>query len=271
MTIVQAIVLGAIQGATEFLPISSSGHLVLVPWILNWEFQRESAFIFDVLVQWGTILAVMFYFRDDLLSLLTAAIQSLISGRRSNQSRLAWLILLASLPAAAAGLLLKPLVVQTFESPLWVSRFLLVTAGILFLAEQLYRPRRKVSRMIWKDALIIGIAQSLALFPGISRSGTTIAGGLSRAFDRNGAARFSFLLAVPTMIGAGLVTLGDLAALRDPGILIPPLIIGALVAAVVGVLSIHWLLAFLARRKLSVFSFYCLAVGLGGILLNAIR
>lgn len=272
MTLFQALILGVVQGATEFIPISSSAHLVLVPWALGWQLDHGPAFIFDVLVQWGTLVAVIAYFRADLKALVGTALSDLLRGRpfARVEGRLAWLLLLASAPAAAAGLLIKDQVQQAFTDPGVVSLFLLVTAGLLAASERIGSRTREVEQIGWLDALWIGAAQALALFPGISRSGSTIAGGMSRDLRRAAAARFSFLMSVPVMLGAGLIALVDLAGTANAGAQLAPLAVGFLGAVVVGYLSIRWLLDYLSRRPLTVFIVYCTAVGLAGLLADAL-
>ena len=268
MTIMQAFILGIVQGATEFLPISSSGHLVLVPWFLGWDLAPQVAFIFDVLVQWGTILAVLIYFRNDLLDIA----RSWIRGIRVRKpladpgARLGWLLILASLPAVVLGLGLKSIVESTFSQPAAVSGFLLLTAAFLLLSERLRHRSVPLYQLSWMDGLIIGLAQALALFPGVSRSGATIAGGITRGLDRTDAARFSFLMAVPVMIGAGSVALLDLVSLQSAGAQLGPLAIGFTAAAIVGLTSIHFLLGYLKRHPLTIFAIYCIVLGLGGLL-----
>jgi undecaprenyl-diphosphatase len=273
MNLIQALILGVVQGATEFIPISSSGHLVLVPWLLGWDFEPKAAFVFDVLVQWGTIVAVIAYFRRDLFSLAKAWVLGL--WRRDlfadPESRLAWLLLLATVPAAFIGFLLKPTVESTFDQPLTVSLFLVGTAALLYFAERGSRPFMTMSVISWVDSIWIGLAQSLALFPGISRSGATIAGGLFRGLEREEAARFSFLLSVPTMLGAGLIALFDLLNSTNAMDQVTPLLVGFLAAAVTGFAAIHWLLRFLQRRPLYIFSIYCIVIAAGGIVLYALR
>jgi undecaprenyl-diphosphatase len=273
MTLLQALILGIVQGATEFLPISSSGHLVLVPWLLGWNFEPKAAFVFDVLVQWGTIFAVIAYFWHDLISLARAWLLGIL--RRSPfadpQAKLAWLLLLATVPAALLGFLLKSIIETTFNQPLTVSLFLLGTASLLFFAERGGRPFKTMQATTWTDALWIGLAQSLALFPGISRSGATIAGGLLRGFERAEAARFSFLLSVPTMLGAGVIALIDLFNSTNPAEQVMPLVGGFLAAGITGFIAIHWLLRFLKQRRLYVFSIYCVVIAFGGIALYALR
>jgi undecaprenyl-diphosphatase len=273
MTFWQSIILGVVQGATEFLPISSSGHLVLVPWLLNWNLDPAAAFIFDVLVQWGTLLAVITYFFQDLIDIIRAVLRGLIKGEPFNTplAKRGWLLVLASVPAALLGVLAKSSVEAAFANPRIVSLFLLATAAILFASERIGKQRRDLDQITSLDALIIGLAQSLALFPGISRSGSTIAGGLTRDLTRADAARFSFLMSVPVMIGAGLITLLDLANMPGASDQLTSLALGFISAAVVGYLSIRWLLNYLSRRPLTIFIIYCSLIGAGGLILSVFR
>jgi undecaprenyl-diphosphatase len=272
MSIIQALILGVVQGATEFLPISSSGHLVLVPWFLGWHFEPQAAFIFDVLVQWGTILAVLLYFRRDLLEIGLCWLRGIAAGQPfgTPPARLGWLLLLASIPAAVIGLALKSVVEKAFAQPAAVSGFLLLTAALLLISEQIHHRQRELDSLNWPDSIFIGFAQALALFPGVSRSGSTIAGGLMRGLDRTAAARFSFLLAIPTMLGAGLIALLDLRDTANATTQLTPLAIGFLAAALVGFLSIRFLLNYLRDHPLTIFAVYCLLLGLGGLLRDAL-
>lgn len=275
MTLFQALVLGIVQGATEFLPISSSGHLVLVPWLLGWQLDPEAAFAFDVLVQLGTLLAVLGYFRRDLAALLRAALSDLrarrLDAEGTGAGRLLWLLAAATVPGVLAGLTLRPLVEGAFQSPAAVSAFLLLTAALLFLSERLGRPRQGLEAMTLRQALGIGAAQALALFPGVSRSGATIAAGLTGGLRRPEAARFSFLMSIPIMLGAGASAFWDLLRSGDGLAQAPTLVLGFLAAAVVGYLSIRWLLGYLGRHPLTAFAWYCTAVGLAGLLLGVLR
>jgi undecaprenyl-diphosphatase len=275
VTLIQALILGIVQGLTEFIPVSSSAHLVLVPWLLGWTFEAQAAFAFNVLVQLGTLLAVIVAFWRDGVSLLMAAIGALRT-RRWAEGRPAWLLILATLPAAAAGILLKDLVEQAFASPAASAGFLLVTATLLGLSEILRRrmgerppappaaakaDRDALEELKPADTLIIGLAQALALFPGISRSGSTIAAGLARGLTRPQAARFSFLMSIPIMMGAGLVAASDLASLPNAEELLPSLAAGFLAAALVGFLAIRWLPASWRGPGLR----YCALAGLAGL------
>ena len=293
MTLIQALILGIVQGLTEFIPVSSSAHLVLVPWLLGWTFEPQTAFAFNVLVQLSTLVAVIACFWRDGVSILSAAIAGLRT-RRWAEGRLAWLLILATLPAAAAGILLKDLVERTFATPAASAAFLLVTAVLLGLSEISRRRQGEqppgslaaarhasggvengaqdaLEFLRGSDSLVIGLAQALALFPGISRSGSTIAAGLSRGLTRPQAARFSFLMSVPIMLGAGLVAASDLTSHPSTRELLPSLAAGFLAAAGVGFLAIRWLLRFLARRSLWVFAAYCALAGLAGLTLNMAR
>jgi undecaprenyl-diphosphatase len=273
VTLLQALVLGIVQGATEFLPVSSSGHLVLVPWLLGWQLDPGVAFVFDVLVQLGTLAAVIAFLWRDLVSLARAALAGLVQRRplATAEARLAWLIAVATIPAALAGILFKDVVERAFASPAAVSAFLLLTAALLYASERLGRPRRDLPSLTVADALWVGLAQALALLPGVSRSGATIAGGLGRGLHRPEAARLSFLMSVPVFLGAGLVATRDLAASPHALTQAPPLVVGFVTAAVVGYLAIRWLLAYLARRPLTPFAVYCLLAGVAGLILSGLR
>ncbi len=273
MTLFQALVLGIVQGLTEYLPVSSSAHLVLVPWVLGWEFDPGAAFAFDVLVQMGTLVAVIIFFWKDLVHMLRATLQALVH-REAIQDpyvRLAVWIVLGTIPAVIAGVALKDIVEAAFGSPKATSAFLLVTAALLLAGERIGKRLRPLESATWKDAVWIGLAQALALFPGLSRSGATISAGLMRGLDRPSAARFSFLLSIPVMIGAGALTLGDLAALPAAGDYVPAVLVGFVSAAIVGYASIRWMLGFVTRHSLAAFSAYCAIVGLLGLALGFVR
>lgn len=270
MTFFQAFILGIIQGLTEFLPISSSAHLVLAPYFFGWQFPIEQVFPFDVLVQIGTLAAVIIYFWKDLLSIGRAFLSGLIQRQpfKEPHSRLGWYILLATLPAGVIGLLFDDLVEQAFHDPAITAFFLLITATLLVIAEKVGRRTRSLHELGWRDALWIGFAQALSIFPGISRSGATIAGAMTCNLQRREAARFSFLMSIPIMAAAGLLSLVKLAALPGLAQFLPVLAVGFITAAVVGYLSIHWLLAFLTRRSLNIFAIYCAGLGIVTLLIT---
>ncbi|MFC1878625.1 undecaprenyl-diphosphatase UppP [Chloroflexota bacterium] len=276
MSIIQSILLGIIQGLTEFLPVSSSGHLVIIPYLFGWEIPPQDAFIFDVLVQVATLVAVFAYFWKDLVTIGRAWLAGLFQGKpfADPNSRLGWLLILATIPSGIIGLLLKNAVEAAFASPAAAGFFLLVTAGLLIVAERSSNAEKdgerehKMTGLSWLDALLIGLSQALAIFPGVSRSGATITGGMTRGLQRPAAARFSFLMSVPIMLAAGLLAGLDLAVTPHLAQLLPTFIPGFLAAAVVGYLSIRWLLAYLTRRPLYGFAVYCAGLGLLTLVLS---
>jgi len=273
MNILQAITLGLVQGATEFIPVSSSGHLVLVPWLLGWEFDPQSAFVFDVLVQWGTLVALFACFWRELWAVARGVVRGLAHRHplETAEARLGWLLVVATLPAVVLGLVLKEAVEQAFSSPIAVSLFLLMTALLLTLSERLGRRTRGLASLGWFDALWIGLSQVLALFPGLSRSGATIAGGLTRDLERPAAARFSFLMSVPALLGAGVVAGRDLLAAPDLGAQVGVVGVGFLAAAVSGYLCIWGLLRYLQRGRLYPFAAYCLLMGVSCLVVALLR
>jgi undecaprenyl-diphosphatase len=264
MSLLEAIILGIVQGLTEFLPVSSSAHLVIVPFLLGWNIPQEQVFVFDVLVQLGTLLAVIVYFWKDLLAILTGFVRAVLSGKPfgSPDARMGWYLILATIPAGIFGLLVKDLVEQAFSSPAVTAIFLFITAALLLLSERMGKRTRSLDQMNWKDALWIGAAQAFSVFPGISRSGSTMAGGISRDFERPAAARFAFLMAIPIMLAAGLLAAVDLASVPNLGSFLPIIAAGFITAAIVGYLSIRWLLAYLMRHSLNVFAYYCIAIAI---------
>lgn len=255
MSLIQAVALGLIQGATEFLPISSSAHLVLIPWLLGW---RTPSLAFGVLVHWATTAAVVGYFWRDWVALAQGCYQALRSRSLADpQARRAVLLALGTVPAAVAGMLLKDFFESLFARPVATAGFLLVTAATLTLGEGLRRADRALDSLGWRDVLVIGLAQATAITPGISRSGATIVSGMARGLDRESAARFSFLLATPIVLGAGLVEVAQLAHAPDLLVQAPFLAAGFASALASGVLCIHWLLRHLRQRPLYLFALYC--------------
>lgn len=273
MSILQAIVLGIVQGATEFLPISSSAHLVLTPWVLNWTIDDEISLAFNALVQVGTIVAVFAYFWDDLWRLARAAIEGLLKREPfgTTDARLAWLVVLATVPGVVFGVLAADLIEAAFESPVGVSAILLANAALLTVAERIGSRTRPLDATDWRDALLMGVFQALAIFPGISRSGSTIVGGMLRGLTRPAAARFSFFMSVPILIGAGVFTGADLVAAGNLLAYLDVLVIGFVAAAIVGYLSIHWLLRYVANNPLYPFAVYCAVLGIGGLVFSVVR
>ncbi len=259
MTFFQALVLGIVQGLTEFLPISSSGHLVLVPFLLNWTLDPQKAFVFDVLVQLGTLVAVFVYFRKDLLAIVKAFFEGIKSRSpfEKQDSRLGWYLILATIPAGIVGVLFQDHIEKLFNSPVWTAVFLFVTAIMLTVSELLSRKSRELESMTVKDSLIIGLFQALSILPGVSRSGSTITGGLTQGFKRQDAARFSFLMSIPVMVAAGLLSVVKLIKLEGVLSFLPVLLVGFVVAAVVGYIAIKWFIGYLKEKSLLPFAAYC--------------
>lgn len=261
MTILEAIILGIIQGATEFLPISSSGHLVLLPTIFD---LTSPDLTMTGLVHLGSLMAVLIYFRQDLWQITTAV----FSGLRSRQpfattdARLGWIIAVGSIPAAAAGILLESFFEEMFAHPIWAAVFLLVTAALLITGERLLSGKKTFADMSWLDGLIIGLFQMLALLPGISRSGSTIVGGLIRGLDRSYAARFSFLLGAPVIFGAGLLSIIDIFTTSAQGYGAGVYVAAFLAAGITGYLCIALLLNWVRSHSLYVFAAYTAVFGI---------
>lgn len=260
MTLFEAIILGIVQGATEFLPVSSSGHSVLVPAVLGLSAPDLNAV---VVAHLGTMLAVIVYFRTDLWQIGVAALNGLRTGRpfAETESRLAWFIVVGSIPAAVVGLLLEDWFEAVFANPRWAALFLMGTAVLLVAGERLRSGEKQLSGMGWLDAIIIGLFQMMALLPGISRSGSTITGGLIRGLDRAVAARYSFLLSVPVILGAGLLQMVELFSSPEGSARLGLLLVTFVAAAVVGYACIHFLLSWLRRRNLYPFAIYCALFG----------
>lgn len=259
MSIFQSIILGIVQGFSEFLPISSSAHLVLIPAIFGWVFPEDQIFPFNVLVQLGTLVAVIIYFWEDLVMMATAFIKGIAKRKpfEDENSRLAWFIILATIPAGVIGLLLDDVVEAAFKSPWMAGIFLFITALMMWVAEHFSRQDRELSNSDWIDALLIGLSQALAIFPGISRSGATISVGMGRHLDRSSAGRFSFLMSIPIMLASGIFGVKELLAVEDLVSFFPVMVIGFVTAGVVGYVSIRWLLRLLKEHSLKIFSYYC--------------
>ena len=251
MTVIQALILGAVQGLTEFLPVSSSGHLVIFQHLLG---LKDTPLAFDVLVHMGTLLAVFVAFWSDIAALL-----------RKPWSKLTFLIVAGCIPAAIAGFLLEPIFEQTFKSLLVVGIGLLITGVVLMVSEKwaLAHPGLKeIEETSYKDVLFVGLLQAIAIVPGISRSGSTISAGLLAGMERPFAARFSFLLSIPVILGAGLLELKDLGSGAMGGIPVAAIITGLLSAALFGYIAIKVVLRLVNQGRLSVFSWYVWVLGL---------
>jgi undecaprenyl-diphosphatase len=259
MTLFHAFLLGIIQGLTEFIPVSSTAHLLIGQQLLGIP-ADDAMFSFLVIVQLGTLVSLFAFYWKDLLAITKA---TLIFRHSTPERNLGFYIILATIPALLAGYLLKDTVEALFRQPmLQASIRLFMAAALLTLAELLTRKNRTLGTMTWLDALFIGVMQIIAVFPGASRSGTTISGGMFRGFDRPSAARFAFLMSVPVMLAAGGYEMLDVLRMPNLGEFLPLLVVGFVTAAVVGWFAIKWLIDYLSRRSLYVFAIYCAVVGL---------
>ena len=268
MDVIQAIIIGTVQGLTEFLPVSSSAHLVLVPEVLG----VQGSLAFDTVLHVGTLAAVFTYFWNDIVHMVRAflsSIRDIPSGnfregiREDRFKRLAWMVIIGTVPAGLAGVLFKDFFEALFSSTVAVGFFLIVTGLLLWGSERVSRgvsEKLSIEKLGVRNSLIIGCAQALAIAPGISRSGATISAGLFLGFERELVARYSFLLSIPAILGAALVQVKDISVGFD--LLEASMIAGFLAAAVSGYAAIKFFLKLIKERDLNVFAYYCWALGI---------
>jgi undecaprenyl-diphosphatase len=264
MTWMQAIIMGLVQGLTEFLPVSSSAHLVFADHFLRLQLSEAETVSFDVLLHLGTLVAVGLYFRRDLLALVRGLWLWFSAPRRAwgdPGARLCGLLLVGTIPAGVAGVALKDFFSAAFQNVPGTAALLLVTAAMLLWISARPVGGRTLESATWRDALTIGLCQAVAILPGVSRSGATITGGLWRGLDREAAPRFSFLLSIPIILAGGLF---DLKATWATGLSLPfaPLLLGFLSAAASGYLAVVLLLDVVRRGRLHRFAYYCIGVSL---------
>lgn len=277
MDIIQAVILGIIQGLTEFLPISSTGHLRIIPALLGW---NDPGAAFTAVIQFGTLVAVLLYFRKDIYTITSAVIHGIITKSlfHNRDAQMGWMIAVGTIPIVFFGLLLKDHIETSFRSLYVISASLIFLAIILMIAEAY--TKRKVSRgetlktmetLSWKEVIAVGFWQCVALIPGSSRSGTTITGGLFAGMTRETAARFSFLLSLPSVFAAGMLEMvKERELLLSSDIGIANLVVATIVSGVVGYASIAFLLNYLKNHTTYIFIIYRIVVGFGLLyLLNA--
>ncbi len=259
MTFLQSFLLGIIEGLTEFVPVSSTAHLLIAQTLFGIP-ADNAMFSFLVIVQLGTLISLFAFYWKNLISIARA----LVDFRHASPERdLGIYIIVATIPALLAGYLLKNIIENLFKDPLLEASVRLLSAAVLLaLAEWLTKKSRKLDSMTWLDALIVGLFQIVAVFPGASRSGATISGGMFRGFDRPAAARFAFLISVPVILAAGGYQMLDVLKLPNLSQFLPLLAVGFVTAAIVGWFAIRWLLVFLQRHSLYAFAGYCAIVGL---------
>lgn len=266
--IFQAAILGTVQGLTEFLPISSSGHLILIPELLGWRGVVNSL-SFDVALHFGSTIAVVGFFWRDWGRIIAAFLQNLPKGSKAVlgnfDSKLLVLIIIGSIPAGIAGLIFENYFESAVRNPTLIASALIVFALVLFLADLFGKKSRKFESLGWSDALWLGLAQTLALVPGVSRSGITITAGLFKQLDREAAARFSFLLSTPIIVAASVLSVKDITRSYAEGNLLV-FFVGFVFAAVSGWLAIKLLLNFVKRNNFNIFVVYRILLGLGILL-----
>lgn len=259
MSLLQAALLGILQGLTEFLPVSSSGHLVIVPWLLRWP---EPSLTFDTIVHLGTLFALLAVFWREIVVLVREWARSVLARRVVGaESRLAWLVVLGSLPAALVGFVGQHLVESILGNPLAVGVLLVMTGLLLFASESLARRQRPLHSMRIADALAVGAAQALAVAPGLSRAGATISAGLLCGLNREDATRYSLLLALPVVAGAAGLQLVKTARLGIGSAEIGTLAAGFAAAAFCGYAAAQFLLRYVRSRGLHPFAYYCVIFG----------
>jgi undecaprenyl-diphosphatase len=241
---------------------------VIIPYFLGWKFQEAYLFPFDVLVQVGSLFALIIYFWRDLLLIVQAFLQGLIQKKpfQDTNSRLGWLIILATIPAGLFGLLVKDAIEKAFTTPKLAAWFLLGTAALLVIAEIFSKANRSNREMTWLDSLWIGVFQAFSVFPGISRSGSTLAGGMIRNLNRSEATRFAFLMAIPIMLAAGMLASIDL--IKTPGFTqyLPVFGAGFFTSVLISYLAIRWFLNYVKNHSLYIFAIYCTILSLAALL-----
>ena len=265
MTVFQALILGIIQGLSEFLPISSSAHLALAPWILHWP---DPGLAFDVALHFGTLLAVLWYFRAEWLALIVAAKDIVVRRRvESDRERRVIFLIIATTPGAIAGLAFEKQAESTFRDPRLVACALIVMGILLWAVDRFAARDRTLTGMRWTDALFTGLAQMFAIIPGVSRSGSTITAGRGLRFNREDAAIFSFLMSMPIIAAAAVLKMPQ--AIREQGFS-APMIVGVLASAISGWLAIAVLLRLVTRHSYGVFAVYRVFLG-AAVLIAAAR
>ncbi len=271
ITLLQAIVLGIVQGVTEFIPISSSAHLIIVPWLFGWNDPALTSLPFDIALHLGTLLALLVFFAADWWRLIKAGVASIRERKigADPDRRMAWFVVIGTLPGAVAGVLFESKIEALFHTPgapirteamITMALIIALLGGGMLLADRLARHVKDLKGITFKDMLIIGFAQALAIFPGVSRSGATITAGLGLGLKRDAAAKFSFLLSAPIIAGAGLKSLLDVASELKSGTLgasdLGLFAAGFIAAAVAGYFCIRFLMNFLQRHSTDGFAYY---------------
>jgi undecaprenyl-diphosphatase len=261
MTIWDSIILGIVEGLTEFLPVSSTGHLTIVSKMLGLKIDDPSITGFTAVIQIGAIAAVVLYFWKDIQRIAVAWVRGLAKPEHRGEfdHRMGWYVIVGSMPIVIVGFLARDIISGPLRSLWWVAGALIAWALVMVAAERLSPKSRPLTRITLVDAIVMGLVQCLALIPGVSRSGATISAGLFCGLDRVAATRIAFLLGIPALVGAGVYELKD-ALQGDVGAV--PLIVGTIVSFVVAYASVAWLLRFVAKHSIEVFAFYRILLGI---------
>ncbi|WP_350275898.1 undecaprenyl-diphosphate phosphatase [Kribbella sp. HUAS MG21] len=268
MTIWDAVILGIVEGLTEFLPVSSTGHLTIVSKMLGLKIDDPSITGFTAVIQIGAIAAVVLYFWKDIKRIAIAWARGLVKPEHRGEfdHRMGWYVIVGSTPIVIVGFLARDVISGPLRSLWWVAGALIGWSVVMVAAERLGRKSRPLTRITMVDAIVMGVVQSLALIPGVSRSGATISAGLFCGLDRVAATRIAFLLGIPALVGAGVYELKDALA-GDVGAV--PLIVGTIVSFAVAYASVAWLLRFVAKHSTEVFAFYRVLLGIVLVILLA--
>ena len=268
MTIWDSIILGIVEGLTEFLPVSSTGHLTIVAKMLGLKIDDPSITGFTAVIQIGAIAAVVLYFLQDIRRIAVAWVRGLVKPEHRGEfdHRMGWYVIVGSAPIVIVGFLARDIISGPLRSLWWVAAALIGWSFVMVAAERIGTKQRPLTRITLVDAIVMGVVQCLALVPGISRSGATITAGLFRGLERVAATRISFLLGIPALVGAGVYELKD-ALSGDVGAV--PLIVGTVVSFVVAYASVAWLLRFVAKHSIEVFAFYRVLLGIVLVILLA--
>jgi undecaprenyl-diphosphatase len=273
VTILQAIILGIVQGLTEFVPISSSGHLIIVPWLFNWHYllnHPDFNKTFDVALHLGTFFAVVIYFWREIGRLIAAWVGSVARRSLTNpEAKLAWLLIVSTIPAALLGVAFESFIEDRLGKPWLIAVLMIIFGAVTYGVDRLAKLDRKMEALTWFDAVLIGIAQAAALAPGVSRSGVTMVMGLALRLDRESAARYSFLMSIPVIGGAAAYKGLEVAKTGLPAGTAMPFAAGMLAAAISGIAAIWFVLAYLRRHDFTLFVVYRFVVGTGILILVA--
>lgn len=258
MSIIQSIVLGVVQGIGEFLPISSSAHLILIPYLFG---LQESSLAFDVALHFGTLLAVLVIFFKEWWDLFIGAIKNVGKSKKTNEGRMFWYLIVATIPAALVGFLLDDIIEGFFRNQIWLIALFLALMGVFIYAGDKWATKHykgeetKFEKITLKQAFLVGCSQAFAVFPGFSRSGTTILAGRLMGIDKEAITKFTFLLSVPIIAGATVLKVGELAMTTE-------VIIGIITSFIVGIISIKFLLSYIKKHDFSVFAFYRIIIAI---------